>query len=140
MRAVAHRGDRRFVVPISFEIWASDSSGWLFNRKEIASACPGVWRWACSAASVFVDLGRKRLRRELEPRLRVGLAALDLLRRRLAVRHRIEALHLVRHFAVCDGLDLERMQLAEIGDLLKGQRGVLDQPYGGCLGINGAAM
>ena len=37
-------------------------------------------------------------------------------------------------FAVGDRLHLERVELAEIGDLLEGQRGVLDQPDGGRLG------
>ena len=36
-----------------------------------------------------------------------------------------------RAFIVGNGLDLERMQLAEIGDLIERQRRVLDQPYGG---------
>ena len=30
------------VVPISFEIWVSDSSGWLFSRKAMASGLS--WR------------------------------------------------------------------------------------------------
>ena len=77
---------------------------------------------------------RQRLRRKFEARLRIGLTAGDLLGGGLAVRHRIETLHLIGHFAVGDGLNLERMQAAEIGDLLEGERGVLDQPYGGRLG------
>jgi hypothetical protein len=55
---------------------------------------------------VLVDLGRKRLRRKLEPRLRVGLATLDFFRRCLDVRHWVESLHFVRDFAVDYGLDL----------------------------------
>ena len=54
-------------------------------------------------------------------------------------RYRIEALHLVRHLAVRYGLNLERMQFAEIGNLLEGQRGVFDQPHGGRLGHQGSS-
>ena len=35
-----------------------------------------------------------------------------------------------RDLAVGDALHLERMQFAEIGDLIEGQRGVLDEPNG----------
>src|SRR5205807_3083683 len=85
-------------------------------------------------ALVLKDFRRMGFRRKLEPRLRIGLAAFDLLRRGLTVCHRVEPLHLVRHFAVGDGLDLQRMQLAKIGYLVKGERSVFDQPYGGRLG------
>ena len=37
-------------------------------------------------------------------------------------------------FAIGDALDFERMQHAEFGDLVEGQRGVLHQPDGGGLG------
>src|SRR5271167_1826199 len=69
-------------------------------------------------------LRRQRFRGKLEPRLRVGLATRDLLRGGLTVRHRVQALHLVGYFAVRDGLNLKRMQFAEIGNLLKSKRGV----------------
>jgi hypothetical protein len=36
--------------------------------------------------------------------------------------------------AVGDALDLERVQAGEVGDLLEGERGVVDQPDGGGLG------
>ena len=39
--------------------------------------------------------------------------------------------------AVGDRLHLERVQPAEVGDLLEGQRGVVDQPDGGRLGHQG---
>src|SRR4029077_5758750 len=101
------------------------------NRIRLVLAL-GYWRVA--RALVLEDLGRKGLRGKLEPRLRVRLTALDLLRGGLAVRNRVEPLHLVRHFAIGDGLDLERVQLAEIRYLVKSERRVFDQPYGGRLG------
>ena len=61
----------------------------------------------------------------------VGLAALDLLGGGLAVGDRVEPLHLDRDLAVGDRLHLELMQAAEIGDLLEGEGGVLDEPHGG---------
>ena len=66
--------------------------------------------------------------------LRVLLGRSDLLAGQLAGRDRIVAFDAGRHFAVGDALDLEWMQFAELGDLVKGERGVLDQPDGGRLG------
>ena len=63
----------------------------------------------------------------------VLLAGGDFLARELAGRDRIVALDAGRHFAVGDPFDLERVQFAELGDLIEGQRGVLDQPDGGRL-------
>ena len=48
------------------------------------------------------------------------LAARDLLARQLAGRDRIEPANAGGDLAVGDALDLERMQLAEVGDLLEG--------------------
>ena len=65
------------------------------------------------------DLG-DGLRRQFEPRLGVALAALDFLGGRLAVGDRVEPLHLQRHLAIGDRLHLERMEAAEISNLLEG--------------------
>ena len=54
--------------------------------------------------------------------------ALELLAGELAGGDRVEALDAGRHFAIGNAAHLERVQLAELGDLLEGQRGVLDQP------------
>jgi hypothetical protein len=86
---------------------------------------------------VLDHLWRHRLRRQCQARIGIGLAARDFLRRGLAVGDRIEALHLVRHLAIGNRLNFERMQTAELGDLIEGQRGVFDQPYGGRLGHQG---
>src|SRR5207302_6371499 len=48
-------------------------------------------------------------------------------------QHRIEALDALGGVAVGDRLDLERMQFAEVRDLIERKRGVLDQPDGGRL-------
>ena len=58
----------------------------------------------------------------------------DFLARQLPGRNRIVALDAGRHLAVGDSLDLERVQFAELGDLVEAQRGVLDQPYRRSLG------
>ena len=66
--------------------------------------------------------------------VRVGLGPGDLLARQLAGHDRVHALDALRGFAVGDRLHLERMQPAELRDLVEGQRGVVDQPDGGRLG------
>src|ERR1700751_3513863 len=103
------------------------------KRNRIRLVLPLGYR-SVTRALVLEDLRWKSLRGKLEPRLWIGLAALDFLPRGLTVRHRGEGLHLVRPFAIGDGLDLQRMQLAKIRNLVKGERGVFDQPYGGRLG------
>src|SRR6185437_185573 len=83
------------------------------------------------------DLHRRDLvfrRRHLEAQLGVLLRRLDLLAGELARRHGVLALDTFRHVLVGDALHLQRMQAAEFGDLLEGQRGVVDQPDGGRLG------
>jgi len=55
----------------------------------------------------------------------------DLLGGGLPVGDRVEPLHLDGDLAIGDRLHLERVQTAEIGDLVEGQGGVLDQPHGG---------
>ncbi len=77
------------------------------------------------------ELLRDGLLRQFDPRIGILLGALELLGGGLTVRDRVEPLHLDRDLAIGDRLHLERVQTAEIGDLFKGQRGVLDQPYGG---------
>ena len=74
---------------------------------------------------------------ELEPVLLVALRLLDLLAAELAGLDRIEPLDSLRGVAVGNRLHLERVQLAEIRDLVERQRGVLDQPNGGRFGHQG---
>src|SRR5215475_15027268 len=69
---------------------------------------------------------------QLEPVIRIGDAFLDLLAAELACEHGIEALDALRRIAVGDCLHLEWMKLAKIGNLIERERGVLDQPDGGC--------
>src|SRR5262249_51454767 len=68
----------------------------------------------------------------LELRVRFPLAAL--LARQLAGQHRIETLDALRSIAIGDCLHLEGMKVAELGDLIERQGGVLDEPDGGRLG------
>ncbi len=111
------------VVPISFEICVSDSSGWLLQQKgDRVRLVLALGDRRIARALVPEHLLRYRLRREFQPRLRIGLTARDLLHGGLTVRHRVETLHLVGDLAVRDRLDLERMQLTEIGNLLEGER------------------
>ena len=135
MRAVAHGRDRRLGRADQLGDLGVGQLGMALQQKSdrIRLVLPFGYR-SVARALVLEDLRWKGLRGKLEPRLRIGLAALDLLRRGLSVRHRVEPLHLVRHFAIGDGLDFQRMQFAEIGNLVKGERGVFDQPHGGRLG------
>jgi hypothetical protein len=49
----------------------------------------------------------------------------------------ILALDPLRHVLVGDTFDLKRMQAAEIGDLLEGERGIIDKPDGCRFGHQG---
>src|SRR5579864_8364686 len=83
-----------------------------------------------AGALVLHQRNRLRLLAELQACRRVGLAAPDFLGGELAVGDRIEPLHLRRDLAVGDRLYFERMQPAELGDLVEGKARVLDQPDG----------
>ncbi len=89
----------------------------------------GKRRVARLPALLQLDVGRGRAR-ELEAAVRVLLAALDLAALHLPARHRIEAADAGADLAVRDALDLERVQAAEIGDLLEGQARVVHEPHG----------
>ena len=69
-----------------------------------------------------------------QPIVGIGLAALDLLLGELARAQRIAAGQLGRGGVVGDRLHLEDVQAAEFGDLLEGERGVVDQPGSGRMG------
>ena len=57
---------------------------------------------------------------------------LQLLARQLMVRDRVNSANAGADIAVGDAFDLQRMKHAEIGDLVEGEPGVLDQPDSGC--------
>jgi hypothetical protein len=80
---------------------------------------------------------RHRAGRQFQAGCGVALAAGDVLAGQLAVLHRVVADDALRHLAIRDGLHLQRMHLHEIGDLVEGEGGLLDQPHGGCLGHQG---
>lgn len=69
---------------------------------------------------------------ELEAVIRVLLALLDFLAAELAGRDRVHALDALGGVAVGDGADFQRVHLAEIGDLIERQGGIIDEPHGGC--------
>src|SRR5262249_14498510 len=48
----------------------------------------------------------------------------------LAVGNRVHALDALRRVAVCNGAYLERVHFGEIGDLIEGQSGIVDEPHG----------
>jgi hypothetical protein len=60
----------------------------------------------------------------------VFLAAGDFLARKDAAGNRVHAAHVLGDFAIGDAFDFERMEFAELGDLLECERGVVDQPDG----------
>jgi hypothetical protein len=91
------------------------------------------------ARALFLGLRRQRhlALAELEPVVRVLFALLDLVAGELAGRNRVHALDALGGVAVGDGADLERVHFGEIGHLIEGQRGIVDQPHGGRLGHQG---
>src|SRR5690606_7813168 len=63
-----------------------------------------------------------------------GFAFGDLVAGKLAGHHRVEALDALRRLTVGDRLHLERVKLAELGDLVERQCRVVDQPDSSRLG------
>ena len=70
----------------------------------------------------------------------IVLRLVDLLARQLPGQDRVEALDPLRGVAVGDRLHFKRVQLAEIGDLVERQRGIVQQPDGGRLRHQRAAV
>ena len=77
--------------------------------------------------------GRRQFHLHVGIVLRLG----NLLMGELAAGHRIDALDALGHVLVGDPLHFEHMHAAEIGNLLKGDRGVVDQPDGCRFGHQG---
>src|SRR5580658_1514373 len=135
MGAVAHRGDGRLgradqprdlgVAQLGMILQnPGDRVGLVLplgDRRVFRSLALG---WSC----------RVRLGQDPQARFRILFAAFDFGLGDLPVRDRIEALHHGRDLAVGDRLNFERMQTAKAGDLLEGQRSMLDQPHCGGLG------
>src|SRR5215813_6281691 len=91
-----------------------------YRRVARALLALGLWQADLGVGELELDLG-------------VGLSLLDLFARQLAGQHRIETLDALRRIAVGDRLYLERMQVAELRDLIERQGSVLDEPDGGRL-------
>jgi hypothetical protein len=66
---------------------------------------------------------------QLQPVGGIQLGCGDLLARQLAGGNWIHAFDAMGHVAIGNALHLEHVQAAELGDLLEGKRGVVDQPY-----------
>src|SRR5207302_3055066 len=64
---------------------------------------------------------------------RVLLALLDLVAAQLPRPNRVHALDALGGVAVGDRAHLQRVHFCEIGHLIEGQRGIVDQPHGSCL-------
>ncbi|MNR28361.1 hypothetical protein D3C85_1456830 [compost metagenome] len=64
----------------------------------------------------------------------VVLRLLQLFARQLAARDRVHAADVAGHVAVGDAAHFQRVQAAEVGDLLERKRGVVHQPDRGGLG------
>ena len=67
------------------------------------------------------------------PALGILLGGVNFLAGQLAIGDRIRAADIPGNLAVGDTLHFKRMEPAEIGDLLEGQRRVVDQPDSGRL-------
>ena len=72
--------------------------------------------------------------RHLEAVAWILFGLLDFLARELAGQHRVETFDAGGDLAIGNALHLQRVQMAEFGDLLEAERGVVDQPYGSRLG------
>ena len=70
-----------------------------------------------------------------QPVGRIGLRTVELLAGQRAVAARIGAADVARDLAVGDAVHLQVVQAAEVADLLERQRGVVDEPHGGGLGV-----
>src|SRR5215208_2386261 len=82
-----------------------------------------------------LGLGQAHFRlRQLQLGVGIGLGLLDLLAGELGGEDRIEALDALRSVAVGDRFHLQRVQVAELGDLVERQSGVLNEPDRGSLG------
>jgi hypothetical protein len=91
--------------------------------------------WRVARAALFGaggDHGFGRLNFQFQRRIFFGCR--DLFAGQLAGLQRVEALDALRSFAIGDGFHLEGMQRAELGDLIEGECGVVDQPDGGRFG------
>jgi len=64
--------------------------------------------------------------------VRIGFGGGYLLAGQLAGEDRIEPFDALGSVAVSDRLHFQRMQVAQLRDLVERQRGILDQPHGGC--------
>jgi hypothetical protein len=62
----------------------------------------------------------------------IGFRLVDFFARKLVRRDRIDAAHAGANIAISNAFDLQRVQAAEIGDLIKRHRRIIDQPDGGC--------
>ncbi len=123
------------VVPTRRMICASLSSGWLrTSQQDGVRAVLAARHRRVARALLFLASGTRTLGSDICKR-RSGSASASAISSRdeLAGRDRVHALDALRGIAVGDGLHLERVQLAEVGDLVERQRGVLDEPDGGRL-------
>ena len=134
MRALANRLNRGFRRTDKPHDLAVFDLGMIAHQPEDGVGPILTTRYRCVArALLFLRLWKSDLGIEqLEPVVRIGDAFLDLFAAELAGEYGIEPLDALRRIAIGDSLHLERMKLAKIGDLIKRERGVLDQPDGGC--------
>ena len=71
---------------------------------------------------------------QLQVTIGIGFAAFDLLGRNLTVGDGVQSGNPHGDFTIGDGLNLQRVQAAEIGDLLETEGGIFDKPNGSRLG------
>ncbi len=76
-------------------------------------------------------------RQQLQPGVGVFLAAMDFIERQLAVGDGIVTNNTLRHLAIGDSLDFQRVHAAEISDLGERECGFFNQPHRSGLGHQG---
>src|ERR1700730_10322406 len=94
---------------------------------------PRQWRVARAALAAWLRQADLRYRK-LQMVLFIRFRRRDFLAGQLARRNRIMSPDPGGDFTVRDTLYLKRMKLAKIGDLLEGERCILDEPNRGGLG------
>ena len=139
MASVAHALDRR--------LGGADEAGDLrIGQFRVVAQQPGDGVRAVLAARdrrVAGPRARRHRRqfvfafRDLQPQIRVLLAALDLGAGQMARGDRVHALDPLGHIAIGDALHFKNVKTAEIRHLVKGERGVFDEPDGRRLGHKG---
>ena len=121
------------VVPTSRMIWLSFSSGMIAHQPQNGVRAVLAARHRRIARALFrLGFGQPHLRLgDVQAVIRIGFGGGDFLAGQLSGDDRIGAFDALGGVAVGDRLHFERMQVAQLRDLVEGQRRIVDEPHGG---------